>query len=217
MAYVGTKLARAIITSMNKPLPPDLKFLDDPKRIAEDLRLQEIRQAGFSRARLTEAERLVQQGSLIEETARGNIIAAEGDEEALQMHRSQLAHGLALQGRYGEAAQHHPDEAMRADYVRIADAIQRPDDEKCDCPDDETDTLTITPRFSERTVMSVRHGGAVQLVTCRKCGHTNARPARSRLLVQSAAMNQNLAMAKGQSERGRIPDAVALKKPDAGT
>jgi hypothetical protein len=106
---------------------------------------------------------------------------------------------------------------MQARYRDIAQAIDRDDDERCNCPDDEVDTLTITPRFSERTIFSVKHHGTVELVRCRKCGHLNARPARARLLTQHAAMNTNLAVAKGGTERGRVSDVVVLRKPNAGT
>lgn len=179
--------------------------------VAEEQKTQAERQAGFTRAKLTEGERLIQRGVLLEETARGNIAAGAGD-DAL----AQLAEGLALQGRYEEAAMRHPDEAMRTEYQRISQAIEMDDSEKCACLDDETEGLTITPRYSERMVFSTKHGAAVSLITCRKCGHSNARPARSRLLVQNAAMNTNLATVRGTARLG-VSDAQILKKSNAGT
>jgi len=188
------------------------------EEVAAEQKIQAERQAGFTRAHLTEGERLVQHGVLLEETARGNLAAGAGDDA-----KAQLAEGLSLQGRFDEAATHHPDKVMRAEYRRVQQAIERPDDEKCACPDEERTVstggekveLSITPRYSEKTVFSIPHGGAVQLITCRKCEHANARAPRSRLLTQSAAMSQNLAMARGQTERGRLSDIQILRKSNA--
>lgn len=172
--------------------------------LVEEARTQEQRRAGHTRAHLTDAERLVSRGALLEETARGNLAA--GDTTAT----AQLAEALAMQGRYAEAAEHHPDEKMKQDYLSIQAAIEMDDEERCDCPDTETDELTITPRFNARSVFSAKHGDTVALVTCSKCGHVNARPARSRLLSQQAAMNQNLAAVKS-NQRG-VRDDQLLKK-----
>ena len=187
---------------MAKNLPKWLQRTD--AELAEEATTQAERRAGHSRAHLTDAERLVSRGALLEETARGNL-AAGMDASA------QLAEALAMQGRYGEAAEIHPNKMVRADYRRIIDAIHLDDDEKCNCPDTETEDLTITPRFNERTVFSQRHGTAVALITCVKCGHTNARPPRSRLLLNQAATSQNIAAVKG-NQRG-VSDAQLLRKP----
>ena len=173
---------------MPKNLPKWLQKTD--AELSEEVKVQDERRAGFTRAHLTEAERLVSHGALLEETARGNLAAGSPDAQA------QLAEALAMQGRYGEAIEHHPNKTMRARYREIVDAIQMDDEEKCDCPDTETEELTITPRYSERAIYSSRHKGAVALVRCVKCGHLNARPPRSRLLLNQSALNQNLVAAK---------------------
>lgn len=188
---------------MAKNLPKWLHKTD--AELAEEAKIQDERRAGHTRAHLTDAERLVSRGALLEETARGNLVAGM-DASA------QLAEALAMQGRYGEAAEIHPNKMVRADYRQIIDAIEMDDEEKCNCPDTETEELTITPRFNERTVFSQRHGGAVALVTCVKCGHQNARPVKSRLLLNQAATNQNIAAVKG-NQRG-VSDAQILRKSD---
>lgn len=184
------------------PQPKWLQRTD--AELAEEARVQNERRAGNTRAHLTDAERLVSRGALLEQTARGNLAAGSPDAMA------QLAEALAMQGRYGEAAEQHPNKMSSARYREIADAIQLNDEEKCDCPDTETEELTITPRFSEGTIYSSRHKGAVELVRCSKCGHLNARPSRSRLLLNQSAMNQNLAAIKSGG-RG-TSDAQLLKK-----
>lgn len=131
---------------------------------------------------------------------------------------AQLAEALAMQGRYGEAAQHHPDKRMRWRYTQIVEAIERDDEEKCDCPDTESTVrvgtekvdLAITPRFNARTIYSNRHKGTVMLITCQTCGHLNARPPKSRLLLHQSALNQNVVAARS-GIRG-VADMQLLKK-----
>jgi hypothetical protein len=156
--------------------------------------------AAHSRARMTEAERLVGRGALLEQTARGNLeqsFGVKGKEEERRLAKSQLAESLAMQGRYAEAAEVHPDKEQRKYYRDIAVAIEKPDDEKCDCGDRRAkmnDTeLSITPRFERARIFSPVHNDVVSLVECSKCGHWNARPLRSRLLKH----NDALAMSEG--------------------
>lgn len=181
-------------------LPKYLQKTD--AEIATEAEVQEQRRAGFTRAHLTEAEALVSRGALLEQTARGNLAAGTDA-------TPQLAEALAMQGRYREAAEHHPDAKMKQHYQQIDAAIELDDDARCNCPDTETEDLTITPRYNVQTIFSAKHGGTVALVKCVKCGHLNARPARSRLLNQQAAINQNTAAIKGG--RG-VSDAQILRK-----
>lgn len=156
---------------------------------------QRLARASFTRAHLTESERLVGRGRLIETTARHNLTNG-----ANTLASSQLADALAMQGRYVEAAQIHPDEARTAEFERIAHALEIDDEEKCNCPDDKTKMngvdLSITPRFEERKIFSPIHNDVVSIITCRKCGHANARKAKSRLLPQQGALAQSEAVKK---------------------
>jgi len=186
------------------------KFLErTPDELAEEAKVQDLRRASFSRARLTTEERLVGRGALLEETARGNLAA--GDTE---VSRSQLAEGMAMQGRYEEAAEHAPNAEMKAHFEAITAAIEMDDWEKCDCGDIEGNVdgvnVTITPRYVAKEVFSQKHGKVVSLVRCSICGHTNAREPRSRLLTQSSASRQNIAAANSGG-RGMVRDSQLLK------
>lgn len=172
--------------------------------LAEEARVQDERRAGNTRAHLTDAERLVSRGALLEQAARGNLAAGSPDAMA------QLAEALAMQGRYGEAAEHHPDPETANYYRRIVDAIERDDDERCGCADTETEELTITPRFNAKTIYSQKHRNAVALIQCVKCGDLNARLPKNRLLLNQSAMSTNIAAVKGGG-RG-TSDAQLLKK-----
>lgn len=186
------------------------KFLErTDEELAEEAKVQEIRRASFSRAKLTPEERLVGRGALLEETARGNLAA--GDSE---ISETQLSEALAMQGRYIEAAKHAPIPEMKEHYEAISAAIEMDDDEKCPCEDIEGNVegvdISITPRFTAKEVFSQRHGKAVSLIRCVKCGDTNAREPRSRLLTQNATSRQNVAAANGGG-RGMVRDSQLLK------
>lgn len=161
------------------------------ERAAEDER-QRLTRASFTRARLTEAERLLGRGRLLEITARQNLARA-GEHD--QLPKSQLADALAMQGRYVEAAEIHPDETRKAYFEKLVQALEMDDSEKCECPDDTTEmngvSLALTPRFEERKIFSPIHNDVVSLVRCATCGHLNARPLKGRLLPQQAALAQS--------------------------
>jgi hypothetical protein len=157
--------------------------------LAAEEETQALRRAAHTRARLTEEERLVSRGALLEQTARGNLDAAGGNVELVAREKENLAVALAMQGRFTEAAKIHPDKLMRQHFKDIESAIEMDDAEKCDCKD-FTGTvdgveIAVTPRYSARTVYSTKHGEAVQLITCARCGHMNARKPRGRLLLAS--------------------------------
>lgn len=198
---------------------------------------QALTLASFTRAHQTEAEQLVGRGKLLEDTARGNLEAGNGESQLVQ---SQLADALAMQGRYAEAAEAHPDPVRTEHFENIIAALEMPDDEKCDCPDtrahvtqtagrdairklakDETvntateggTVINLTPRFERARIFSAIHNDVVSLVECRKCGHLNARPLRSRLLQHNDARAQNEAAAEARSPL-RIRDVQIL---NAGT
>lgn len=178
-----------------------------PDELKEEARVQELRRASFGRGHLTPEELLIGRGALLEETARGNLAA--GDKE---VSKGQLAEGLAMQGRFAEAATTHPEKHARKQFRRIAKAIDRSDADKCHCGDIKGEVdgveVSITPRFVEREVFSKKHGKVVPVIVCVKCGHANAREAKSRLLLPK--VNQNLAAAKNDG-RGMIRDSQILK------
>lgn len=184
-----------------------------PEEEAEEQQVQELRRAGFGRARKTPEEESVSRGALLEETARGNLNAAVGDEEATQFHLAQLAYALSLQGRYAEAVEHEPNATMKAHYQSTINAIEMDDSKKCDCPDTAGKIgnvdISITPRFTAREVFSSKHGRTVSVVTCSKCGHKNARVPNSRIPIRDSALKQNIGAVSG---RGLIADVQLLRK-----
>lgn len=176
----------------------------------EEQKAEEERQAlavaSFSRAKLTDAERLIGRGKLLEETARLNLEASTGkNQEARILTQNQLADALAMQGRYAEAAETHTEADRRKYFRDVVHAIEMPDDEKCNCSDRKAKVdgveIAITPRFERDKIFSPVHGEVVSLVECSKCGHSNARPLRSRLLKHISAESQNSAMIQGRNPR----------------
>ena len=180
-----------------------------PDELIEEGKVQELCRASFGRGRLTAEERLVGRGALLEETARGNLAAGDAD-----VSRTHLAHAMAMQGRYEEAAEHAPIPEMKAHYGAIVAAIEMDDSEKCSCPDIEGNVdgvdVSITPRYAAKEVFSQKHKKVVSLIRCISCGHTNAREPRSRLLTQNSVSRQNLAAANGGG-RGMVRDSQLLK------
>jgi hypothetical protein len=169
---------------------------------------QALARAFHSRAKLSDAERMVGRGQLLETTARANIEAG-GGELAMQ----QLADALAMQGRFVEAAETHPDPDRKLYFEKVVAALEMSDDEKCPCKDTRVKfgerEAAVTPRFERGKIYSPIHNGIVSLVECSKCGHVNARPLRSRLLPQQAALSQNEATARGKG-RAMKTDAEVL-------
>lgn len=165
---------------MSEELHPSVKALL-AKDTAEEDRVQEIRQASFTRANLTEAERLVGQGALWEETARGNLEAARGKNAAArELAENQLADAMAMQGKYAEAAELHHDKHARKAYRDTAAAIDRPDDAVCNCKPTKAKLkdaeIAVPNTHVARMVFSRKHGAVVGLELCDKCGKANARP-----------------------------------------
>lgn len=158
-----------------------LPFLADPERKAEDERRQEQRRAAHSRARLTDAEKMISRGAQVEKIALANLAMKRVPKELRAHHKRQLAHGLSLQGRYEEAAKHSPDKEQRKHYRAISTAIAR-DDELCKCPRREVQdpltgtALSISPRRHLRDVYSPKHGAVVALMACENGCPLNARP-----------------------------------------
>lgn len=180
---------------MSKTFTFPVWLIGTPEEQKAEADRQALALAAHGRGRLTEAERLIGRGALLEKTARGNLQAAGDDQDAITLAASQLADAYAMQGRYADAADVHPDLSRTQHFEKIAAAIEMDDEEKCGCPDSKAEMngvdLSVTPRFDRGVVFSPAHGDTVSLVECSKCGHLNARPLRSRLLKHNAARNQN--------------------------
>ena len=172
---------------------------------------QDLARASFTRANLSEAERMVGRGKLLEATALENVELAI-DDETRALAEAQLADALAMQGRFPEAATVHPDKERKTYFEKIVAALTVDDGDRCACPDTEskigTQDIAVTPRFERDRVFSPIHNEVVSLVECSKCGDLNARPLVSRLLISKDAIAQNQA----PGARRAISDAQVLAK-----
>lgn len=170
------------------------------KGTVEEQAAESARQADalaiHSRAHMSEQERLIGRGKLLEDTARLNLeLSAGRDKEARILAENQLADAMFMQGKIAEAAEAHNDAARRKYFREVGAAIEKPDDDRCSCPDVGDKQ---TPRFERTTVFSPVHGEVVSLVECQTCGDLNARPLRSRLIAQKAMLNQTEVLARSR-------------------
>lgn len=191
---------------MAQTLPPFLvRTLEE---VEQDEEAQRLLRASFTRAKMTPAERLISRGAQIEEIARSNIRRMEGVREEgnnkrrkggatlemLERERMALAEGLAMQGLYREAASEHPHKTRAKDFLEVAEAVERPDEEECGCSErheerfqtgHEVKVREVTepgkhtrplPKYQTlRLVYSREHGRAVRLERCPRCEFVNAR------------------------------------------
>lgn len=182
-----------------------------PEEQKAEAERQALALASHGRGHLSEAERLIGRGKLLEETAKGNLEQADSD-ETRTLAENQLADAMAMSGQYADAAAIHNDPARREYFEEIVKALEMPDDEKCNCADstakiDNVD-IAITPRFEKARIFSPLHNDLVSLVVCQFCGHANARELKSRLLKHNDARAHNESAVKG---RGMISDAEVLR------
>lgn len=182
---------------------------------AAETQRQDLALAAHGRGHLSEAERLIGRGELLEKTAQQNIIAAKDNPDAQELARANYADALAMQGKYSLAAKIHPDPVRTEYFESIVTALEMDDAEKCDCPDTEAkigeQDIAITPRFEVAKIFSPIHNDMVSLVGCSKCPHLNARPLRSRLLKNNDAIAQNEAAMSSKTPR-LMSDAEVLAK-----
>jgi hypothetical protein len=197
-----------------------------PEEEAEEARLQELRRASFTRARLTPEERAVARGAVMEEIARAQIdnmtaaraeghnVSTRGGANLGMVARANatLAHALASQGRFREAAEIHPLKRMAAKYLKTAEAVEK-GDELCECEREvKTDPLTqkkieISPRRAIREIYSRTHGALVALTRCESCGDLNAVPVGGQ-----AAQIVEAVRGSTRARRATTNDAQALGK-----
>lgn len=118
-----------------------------------------------------------------------------------------LAENLAAQGRFGEASVVAPLEEQQREYLQLAVAVARPDDEWCggDCElrfaDDPT-RLTREDIIAE--VFSIPHGRVMPVNRCPFCKMLNVRPASPENLQRRALRARARALTEGQK-----PDQAA--------
>lgn len=156
-----------------------------PEQQAADDRLQNrLRQTYGPGLRLTPTERHLQRAVAVERSARAHLThlvdAPGADPNHVRNAAAQLAEARAMQGHFNQASAIHPDERMAKRYAQIAEAIERPDDETCECepervtlPDGKT--AVIQNENIDEMVFSRQHGKLVGLHRC-KCGSLNAKP-----------------------------------------
>lgn len=222
-----------------KPLPIWLQRT--PEQVARDEQLQIERRASFGRVKMTDEERMIARGAQLEEAGRLNLETAEGDYERLVSEaiaegnelepaqvrdlvqtmrhaQSQLAEGMAMQGKYKRAAKAHPDPNRSLYFKRITEAIDRDDEEDCKCkgtwaeiyrdekgefkaqrlkkdekPSRKGQVIETIPRQSLARIYSPKHKRVVDLELCVMCGKLNARP------LLGALRKQRDARAKGST------------------
>lgn len=165
---------------MTEELHPSIKRLLE-KPTTEDEMIQEKRRASFTRANLTEAERIVSRGLALEETALGNLRTAlkDGNEEQATLEMWHLADAQALSGNFEGASLAHPIKEERERYRSIKAAIERDDAEMCDCKPKRAELngvkIDVPVTHISQMIFSPKHGDVVGLEVC-KCGEMNARP-----------------------------------------
>lgn len=163
------------IEAAQASLPPFLRR--DREAIEADEQAQELRRASFGRGHLTEAERNVSHGMVLEDIALSNLPLARNEED-LKREQLRYSEGLELQGRLIEAADAHPLEDEQVRLRSVADAIDKDDDEFCNCGTTTArvgnEDVKVHPHYEVKKVYSRKHGKIVSLVGCTACGELNA-------------------------------------------
>jgi hypothetical protein len=171
-------------------LPPYLR--KSKQEIEAERERQKLLAASFTRARSSPAERMLERGVQMESIARANVELMEAERRTgkrkgvatkamIDEQRAMLAEGLALQGRFKEAAEVHPSKRKAKEFLDTHDAITRPDS-MCKCPRDEAadpltgSELSVSPRRQLKEIYSEKQRGIVALMWCDKCKTLNARP-----------------------------------------
>lgn len=178
-----------------------------PDQIANSERIQEeVRQALHGRVQANQEEARLIRGIHEERAARATLEILGGQKrrkgraEAAKLNLARLADAYANQGRYTEAAMTHPVPGRASEYIEIQAAIDRPDDEMCDCPPREVkdpasgETLRIPVINQVENVYSTKLRRMVPLLRCDVCTHLNARPLPDVLVRREQAMKSTKPM-----------------------
>jgi len=168
--------------------PEDVqKFLELTEEQKEEIRREQALRLYRSRALLTDNERRIGRGIELEKHHR------------ITGNKDGLAEALALQGRYGEAAEVAVSDQLKAEYQEKFRAVERED---CDCSCDsfkQEGEFNLPVQYIEMYGHSVKHGGEVPFIRCTTCKELNAMPAPQHLIDQRTVRHSDL------------PDADRLK------
>jgi hypothetical protein len=165
----------------------------------------------------------------------GDDYHGEDKAEKVQFYRRALSQALGDAGRFSEAAAVLKDgdnalpgfEQEVATAELIIAAIDRPDEEECDCPRETVEaaidldrpergshTLVLNRRQAVGRVWSEKHSEMVSVYQCRHCGHTNAHnrtPERQQKIERHRAdIEQNIRAAT----RAGVPLTARNWRPD---
>jgi hypothetical protein len=152
--------------------------------------------------------RLIEEWSQSRNQVMGKMIMASKEESealnnAYNNSSRNLAEAYAMAGLFAEAAGVHPDEATRAEYLAIAEAVARDDDDSCTekCqPIYDLNPTTLGHHESEvRHVWSVKHKSIMTLFRCNVCGGLNVKPAPAAVTAAKQRRAQALEITKGMS------------------
>lgn len=162
-----------------------------PEQQTADVALQERLKSAYGPGIHPSAtERHLMRAVAVERSARAQLEHLETLPNPNSLHvttaRAQLAEARADQGHYLEAAEIHPDEQHCERYRAIAAAIERPDNDECDCQpqqvktvrDGQPVTVTIPHENVDEMVMDPRSNKLMPLHRCTHCGEMNVKPAR---------------------------------------
>jgi hypothetical protein len=173
--------------------PPALTQPIDPKEVS---RLKERAQGQLKR--LGEFSRFTQKDLKLAIAARDEQVyradlehcrqqlkkGAMGRDEALnriQIALEQIAEALLIQGDvYGARAfATESQNPLLLDRVtRILEAITRPDDEFCQCPDQLVDGVAYPVHYTTEEFLSPVHKEWTPIIVCSACGTSNITPAK---------------------------------------
>lgn len=177
------RTARIAAAQSRGGAPLDLVREPTDAEIAEMRRVALLRLAE-SAARLSEDEKQLTHWLRVEDNARTALAAPDlPDAHREELTRS-LAQSMVAQGRFHEAATYDP--ANRAAYERMGVALERADDEFCNCDDPlvpvfdrdgKPDGTRRMPRYAILArFYSPRHEQFVYLIECHYCKDSNATP-----------------------------------------
>jgi hypothetical protein len=146
-----------------------------PEQIRDEQhRQQMLRDLHLKGASQTPAEQRIARAMMAEDAIRKNLALLLPGSDAHRATEIELAEVLAEQGKFREAA------AINPEFEKFVTAVDRPDDEFCDCPPDTAQgrnaqgavTVPVPNTFVAYEVP--KDGKIVPLVQCAKCGHLNA-------------------------------------------
>lgn len=174
-----------------------------PEQQAADQALQErLRQAQGPGRRPSRLEAQLIRAEAIKQSATAHLRHLYSDPEANPAHvitaEAQLADALAMEGNFRSAAVLHPNDEQSARYEAIAEAVERDDDERCNCPITTVPdpaasnrTITLVPDTIDEIVFSAKHRKLMPLVRCTQCGDMNVRPAPAQLEERMRRVQEN--------------------------